>query len=703
MNKRYRGIVISLGIFIIMLLVVFVSNLGNSSSSKDINANLRLVNNISNQIRDLENNLFELKSNTYNESFDRGSLVNSWVKLQGDISDNINKKLENSSAVSSKNIKKIVLDWGIITGVFDNNKNSKDSNEEALSLRSIVSKVDRSDISLPQKREEALNLAIDALQSSEIIKHLDETLEELNGKLNTSFSISNGLQSLMIFVSIAFWIMFHRFYIRRLSEADSDTEEALAEIEDIMNTVNEGLFLLDDNLNLGHQYSRALENILRRENVAQINLRNLLERIISPSDFATVNAFIKQLFNPRVKQKLIHDLNPLDRIKVNLDRGGDVSTERWLSFHFNRVYKLGTREITKVLVSVSDITKAVHLEQRLKKEQEQSSQQVDLITIILSKDSRLIMSFVRSAAGAASRVNSILRRPHLRPSDLRLKVQDIFREIHSVKGEASAMEMHSFVNICTEIEDQLSRLRDKKNLSGDDFLSIAIELENLIHLTEQAEVLVKRLSNVKIDNLDELAQNIDNLNRSEAEILNHHFDQFASQVAQRQGKKVMVELLGFEHAHFDPPVQDGLRDIITQMVRNAIVHGIERPEERQLSGKPEVGNIMVELESSRNDYVLSVQDDGQGINLLRLWEKAQTLPQFQGRSLADVPEQELFSLIFISGFSTAFAETEDAGRGVGMDVIRQRVAELNGSISISSKVGEYTRFSVRFPKAPLGV
>ena len=122
MNKRYRGIVISLGIFIIMLLVVFVSNLGNSSSSKDINANLRLVNNISNQIRDLENNLFELKSNTYNESFDRGSLVNSWVKLQGDISDNINKKLENSSAVSSKNIKKIVLDWGIITGVFDNNK-----------------------------------------------------------------------------------------------------------------------------------------------------------------------------------------------------------------------------------------------------------------------------------------------------------------------------------------------------------------------------------------------------------------------------------------------------------------------------------------------------------------------------------------------------------------------------------------------------
>ena len=694
MNKRYRGIVFSLSIFTIALIIVFISNLGTSAGSKGINSDLQLINSISNQIRDLENDLFELKSNNYNENFNRGALVNSWTRLQTAIGDSIQNKLKESKQISRQDVDRINADWTLISGVFANRSGATSDQGP---LRAIVSKVDRTDITLPQRREEAINQAIAGLRTSAILNHLDDIQRDLSSDLDLSFTISNGLQGIMIFAALAFWFLIYRFYLRRLSEEDAEMEEAQLEIDDIMNTVNEGLFLLDDNLNLGHQYSRALELILRRENIGQINLRHLLGKIVSPDEFATVNSFIKQLFNPRVKQKLIHDLNPLDRIKVNLERG-DISAERWLSFHFTRVYKLGTREITKVLASVSDITRAVQLEQRLEKERVQSNQQVDLITTILRLDSKLMLSFVRSAAGSNTRINNILRRPHLRPADLRQKIDDIFREIHSLKGEASAMELNSFVGICTEVEEKLNRLKEKKNLSGDDFLPITLELESLISLTEQAELLVQRLGNVKVDRVDELAYNIDNINRSEAEILANHFAHYGQQVAQRQGKKVLVELLGFEDVHFDQKTSDGLREIITQMVRNAIVHGIEKPEQRLMNGKPETGNVMVELERDRQGYQLTVQDDGQGLNLFRLREKARFLPQFKDRDLSKVPEQELYRLIFMSGLSTAEVATEDAGQGVGLDLVRQRVEQLHGAISIRTKAGEFTRFDVRFPK-----
>jgi two-component system chemotaxis sensor kinase CheA len=165
-------------------------------------------------------------------------------------------------------------------------------------------------------------------------------------------------------------------------------------------------------------------------------------------------------------------------------------------------------------------------------------------------------------------------------------------------------------------------------------------------------------------------------------------------VSRKSGKPVELEIVG-EETELDRKVVEEIADPLTHMLRNSIDHGIEDAATRSAAGKPATGRIVLSAQHEGGSVVISVSDDGRGIDTARLFDRAVS----RGVIAPDVKltEQETCALIFTPGLSTAESVTEMSGRGVGMDVVRRNVETLRGRIDIRSHTGKGTTLTIKLP------
>ena len=164
--------------------------------------------------------------------------------------------------------------------------------------------------------------------------------------------------------------------------------------------------------------------------------------------------------------------------------------------------------------------------------------------------------------------------------------------------------------------------------------------------------------------------------------------------ARENSKRAELEISG-GRVEVDRGVIERIVAPIEHVLRNAVVHGIEAPPQRLAAGKPEVGVLRIEVRQEGNEAVLTLADDGAGLNLARIRDKAISLGLM--RENERLTDQQIGNFIFRSGFSTADAVTEDAGRGVGMDVVMSEITALGGRVSTISLPGKGTTFTVHLP------
>jgi two-component system chemotaxis sensor kinase CheA len=165
-------------------------------------------------------------------------------------------------------------------------------------------------------------------------------------------------------------------------------------------------------------------------------------------------------------------------------------------------------------------------------------------------------------------------------------------------------------------------------------------------------------------------------------------------LSQKAGKKVCLETQG-DDTEIDRNMVDVIRDPLVHMVRNAIDHGIEAPEDRVAAGKLEEGHITLIASHSGGSVVVELRDDGKGLNKERIIDKAVRLGLID--SATGMSESEIHNLIFRPGFSTAEQVTEVSGRGVGMDVVRRNIEALRGRVDITSEFGRGCCFKMVLP------
>ena len=165
-------------------------------------------------------------------------------------------------------------------------------------------------------------------------------------------------------------------------------------------------------------------------------------------------------------------------------------------------------------------------------------------------------------------------------------------------------------------------------------------------------------------------------------------------LSRKAGKQVDLELSG-EDTELDRNIVEELADPLMHMVRNAVDHGIETPEERVKAGKPASAKVLLKAAHQAGHILIQISDDGRGLDRDRILRKARDKGLIDAG--AQLSEGEIFNLIFLPGFSTAEKITDVSGRGVGMDVVRKHVQKLRGRVDVQSQAGQGASFSMKLP------
>ena len=238
--------------------------------------------------------------------------------------------------------------------------------------------------------------------------------------------------------------------------------------------------------------------------------------------------------------------------------------------------------------------------------------------------------------------------------------------------------------------DRFSRTQELTRFMAEslnDVVTLQLSLQKNLDETEAALIQQSRLNR-------DLQQGLMSVRLVPLGNLQDRFHRLVRQTAKELEKKANLEFRGVR-VEIDRSVLEKITPPFEHLLRNAVAHGLEMPAERVAKGKSELGEITIDAQQVGNEVVLTLSDDGAGLNFARIREKA--VDQGLLEADADVSEAQLTQYIFMAGFSTAEAVTQVSGRGVGMDVVRNEIASLGGRIDITSIEGRGTTFTIALP------
>jgi len=278
----------------------------------------------------------------------------------------------------------------------------------------------------------------------------------------------------------------------------------------------------------------------------------------------------------------------------------------------------------------------------------------------------------------------------------------LFRQVHSVKGEAAALGLSSIESRAHAFEEDLKSLREKPALSGNDFLPIVIKLDDLLTHLQSVGDLVARLSRLHAAHQEAARANAPAPEKKPGPTadsgLVSTLQQLAARVARENDKEATLECTGLDALPED--LRRLVKDISVQAVRNAIVHGIEPPAARLTAGKTSQGVVRLAFQDLGDaGYKLMVEDDGQGLSTERIKEVALKKGFITPEKAQTLDKKQIFSLLFQPGFSTMETATKDAGRGVGMNLIADLTNQMGGKVQVATSSGKYTRLTMTLPRA----
>ena len=549
-----------------------------------------------------------------------------------------------------------------------------------------------------------------AVNNLDLLRYMNDLTVALEQQSSGRSAVLRWVQVAGIVLALAMFGAIVFYFLRQLREGDKQIAEAKNETDQILATVKDGLFLMDKEFTIGQQHSHSLRNIMNQDQLAGSNFVQILKKIVPEKTLKTAQDFFDLLFGDRVNENLIGDLNPLDEVEVFFEKGDGNFEVKHLGFSFKRA-KAGD-EISHLLVQVDDISAQIQLERELRESKAKAKEQFDLMLRVLHVEPTMLREFLASAESSLEEINDILRARSSNQAENREKLDSIYRKMHSIKGDAASLELGAFEDRTHTFENKLSKLREKPDLEGGDFLPLTIELDEFMGQIDSLKALIRRLSDLQnavrsedgpaINPDDsmfslEVDSNGEDVSTEPATgALAERLTRLAERIAQEEGKQVRIDVrldAGIPEDKLKP-----LGEILIQLVRNGVVHGIETPEIRVARGKAPDGRITVAVEQSKDDQLaIRVHDDGHGLNATRIREAAVNKGIVSPDQAATMDARQLTALIFKPGFSTSTSVSKHAGRGVGMDVVASQVSAIGGKLKLRTADEKYCEFEIRVP------
>jgi HPt (histidine-containing phosphotransfer) domain-containing protein len=485
-------------------------------------------------------------------------------------------------------------------------------------------------------------------------------------------------------------------YSENMEELVGERTEQLAaakkESDAILATVDEGMFIVhrrDDRYAIGSEVSEAAMEILEMKDLAGADLLVSLKEIMTESQLSEVADYLKLIFKPGTDESFVDQLNPLTKVSIHLKAQYASTITKIVDFRFKRITAVdGT---ISYLVSILDITENMRMAAQIEEHQNRAQTQMEMMMSILHVGANLLEDFIEGVDIEIATIRNALTSSSASDTP-RAKLEEIFRAAHSIKGNASLLDLKYLVAQAHEFEEKALILREKKQaLAWNDFLPISIELAKLENVFGELKGMIDRIVNFKA----EMKGN----EQSSIALIPSSTEKLLARLSEEQQKEILFDASAFATGHVANRYAYILRDILVQLARNSVTHGIEMPDERKRIGKPARGTITLASSYENGKHIVKYRDDGRGFDLEGIKNKAIQTGKVAPHEISSWSQQKILKLIFEPGFSTAAETTLHAGRGMGMDIIRQRVKSVEGEMKISFQPGKYVEFVFLLPDA----
>lgn len=485
--------------------------------------------------------------------------------------------------------------------------------------------------------------------------------------------------------------------VRKLERTSQDLAASQAESDTIFASVRQGIFLLKPDLTFGSQISREFFSIFQTERLASRSFPSLLRPCVTEALAQTIEDFLPMLFDPSKKERQLQKFNPLARIEANFPKPEGGFLTKHLEFTFQRIELEG--KIDRVLVTLTDSTQEVNLENKLKESEERAKREFQLLFDILKVDALSLRELIDESQAKIRDINHLFRQSGTGDCD-RETIDSLFRTFHTLKARAAGLGLEFLSQCIHKVEDQLSKLRGQSPASGEQCLPVLLALGDLQQALDETEELVAKVSGFH-RSFAAAPDAAPSRVAPGSPPFTPLIESFCHDLAQKHGKEVEVRWdLAASASSLPQERQHLIRDVLFQLVRNALIHGIEMPESRASRNKPSRGRIEISLHPKSDDplhaWILRCRDDGSGLDVEGIHHNARMSGRID-ESRQPSPE-EICGLIFESGFTTVSFAHEDAGRGVGLDIVKQRVVDdIGGEIHVDFESGRYCEFTFILP------
>lgn len=267
--------------------------------------------------------------------------------------------------------------------------------------------------------------------------------------------------------------------------------------------------------------------------------------------------------------------------------------------------------------------------------------------------------------------------------------------LHKQDKQPKPVEEDATIRVETKRLDSVMNLVGELVLGRNRLIKIGTQLEQQHESDPQVRVLSETLAQLNLVTTD-LQLAVMKTRMLPIKKVFAKLPRMVRDLSQKLNKQVHLEMRG-EETELDKSVADEIGDPLVHLVRNAIDHGIETPAERQAKGKAGEGQLTIAASQEGNSIVIRINDDGRGIQVEKIKEKALAKGLISEAELATMEHREILNLIFLPGFSTAEKVTDVSGRGVGMDVVRTNIRKINGSVDLESEPGKGSQIIIKLP------
>jgi two-component system chemotaxis sensor kinase CheA len=456
------------------------------------------------------------------------------------------------------------------------------------------------------------------------------------------------------------------------------------EIAAMRDNLKEGIFLMDRGFRIEPSYSKALENVLSGAGFQGRSFLDLLGRSFSPRDLEIVKDYFNMIFDQSAEPEMLEEINPLQEFAYTSVETGDIKTLRGLFAPVDR----GNGELF-ILGTFQDITAEVLLKKQLAEEESKRQEEIRSLFELLQVEQKVFTDFIEDTEYEFDRVNDKLRKKEIPPRDL---LVEIYQSVHAIKSNSLVVGLRSFGEKFHGLETEIKELRQKDQISFEDILHVTVELEKRMREKDKLLETVNRIQSFR----PETGETI----KKDEELFVEALTKACDNAAADLNKKTRFEVEAFDSSALLHGQRMVMKEILTQLVRNAVYHGIETPEERSRLGKEKTGRLRLSVTVEGDNIRMSLEDDGRGLDFDKIAAKAEAQGFIKNKDKTN--KQLLSNIIFMPGFSTSDTENIHAGRGIGLNLIKDRLKELRGNIKLRSSPGKGTVFNIQIPLSAAG-